>query len=48
MSIAAAAAANANDGDQYGHGIFCGGVLCSAAAPDAANGCTQPNTVTGW
>jgi len=38
-------AANA-DGDQFGLGIFCGEVLCSAAAPDAANGCTQTTTVT--
>jgi len=48
LSIAAAAAANANDGDQYGHGIFCGDFLCSAAPPTGgtANGCDQPNTVT--
>jgi len=36
----------AADGDLDGHDIFCGDVLCSAAANAAANGCTQPTTVT--
>jgi len=34
------------DGDLDGMDIFCGDFLCSAAAADAANGCTHSTTVT--